>query len=78
MSELTQHDLDVAASLGRIEATLTAMNKNMDRHLKDDETVHKDQEGRLRKVERKQTWASGASAVVGAIIGGAVTLFSGR
>lgn len=73
MSDL-DHQLEVQRTLGRMEGKLDALVTTMATHVEDDKTVEK----RVGKLERRQAWTSGASAVIGTLIGWTVTLLGSK
>lgn len=51
--------------LGKLEATMSALQSELKRIADQTEDLHKDLEVRLRKVEEKQTYVAGMAAAVG-------------
>lgn len=73
---------EVQRSLGRIEGTLAEIQRNMadaarrlETHMADDNRRLDEHDDEIGKVRRRQSWTSGASAVLGIIFGSAAEHF---
>lgn len=72
-NEPTLHSLHILMT--NVEGEIKSLNRHVVDHFEKDEELHKDQEARMRKIERRQWWMTGALGIAVTTIGAKVSGF---